>query len=182
MSVRPQIEIKEVEPGTRKAFWREAIVAWADSGLAQVEFCHLRGLELDTFRRYRTRLTRPAKRTGRSHRALVPSTRLPAVREAVPEFVEVQLPKVSSGLRLGSVDMLSCESLILRTHWVMVVMDQFTRRIIRFAVQAASTVQPSAACSTRFWHTRILVRVTSAPTMIHSSYFIAGKPISRILE
>ena len=29
-----------------------------------------------------------------------------------------------------SVDLLRCESLILRTHWVIVVMDQFTRRII----------------------------------------------------
>lgn len=74
MPVRPQIEIKEVEPGTCEAFWREAIVAWTASGLAQEEFCRLRGLELDTFRRYRTRLTRPAKRTGRSHRVLIPNT------------------------------------------------------------------------------------------------------------
>jgi hypothetical protein len=34
-----------------------------------------------------------------------------------------------------SVDLFCCESLILKTHWVMVVMDQFTRRIIGFAVQ-----------------------------------------------
>ena len=37
---------------------------------------------------------------------------------------------------LWSVDLFRCESLILRTHWVMVVMDQFTRRIIGFAVQS----------------------------------------------
>ena len=36
---------------------------------------------------------------------------------------------------LWSVDLFRCESLILRTHWVMVVKDQFTRRIIGFAVQ-----------------------------------------------
>jgi transposase InsO family protein len=36
---------------------------------------------------------------------------------------------------LWSVDLFRCESLILRTHWVMVVIDQFTRRIIGFAVQ-----------------------------------------------
>ena len=30
--------------------------------------------------------------------------------------------------------MFCCESLTLRTHWVMVVMDQFTRRIIGFGV------------------------------------------------
>jgi putative transposase len=36
---------------------------------------------------------------------------------------------------LWSVDLFRCESLILKTHWVMVVMDQFTRRIIGFAVR-----------------------------------------------
>lgn len=37
---------------------------------------------------------------------------------------------------LWSVDLFRCESLILKSHWVMVVMDQFTRRIIGFAVYA----------------------------------------------
>ena len=37
---------------------------------------------------------------------------------------------------LWSVDLFRCESLILKTHWVMVVMDQMTRRIIGFAVHA----------------------------------------------
>ncbi len=37
---------------------------------------------------------------------------------------------------LWSVDLFRCESLILRSHWVMVVMDQFTRQIIGFAVHA----------------------------------------------
>jgi len=37
---------------------------------------------------------------------------------------------------LWSVDLFRCESIILRTHWVLVVMDQFTRRIIGFGVQA----------------------------------------------
>lgn len=36
---------------------------------------------------------------------------------------------------LWSVDLFRCESLILKSHWVMVVMDQFTRRISGFAVQ-----------------------------------------------
>ena len=35
---------------------------------------------------------------------------------------------------LWSVDLFRCESLTLKSHWVMVVMDQFTRRIIGFAV------------------------------------------------
>ena len=37
---------------------------------------------------------------------------------------------------LWSVDLFRCESLILKSHWVMVVMDQYTRRIIGFAVHA----------------------------------------------
>ncbi len=37
---------------------------------------------------------------------------------------------------LWSVDLFRCESLILKPHWVMVVMDQFSRRIIGFAVHA----------------------------------------------
>jgi transposase InsO family protein len=37
---------------------------------------------------------------------------------------------------LWGVDMFRCESLIHRPHWVMVVMDQFTRRIIGFPVHA----------------------------------------------
>jgi len=36
---------------------------------------------------------------------------------------------------LWSVDFFRCESLTLRSHWVMVVMDQFTRRIVGFAVR-----------------------------------------------
>ena len=35
---------------------------------------------------------------------------------------------------LWSIDLFRCESLSLRTHWVLVVMDQFTRRIIGFDV------------------------------------------------
>ena len=35
---------------------------------------------------------------------------------------------------LWSADLFRCESILLKTHWVLVVMDQFTRRIIGFAV------------------------------------------------
>ena len=35
---------------------------------------------------------------------------------------------------LWSVDLFRCESILLKTHWVLVVMDQFTRRIIGFGV------------------------------------------------
>jgi putative transposase len=37
---------------------------------------------------------------------------------------------------LWSCDLFRCESATLRTHWVLVVMDHFTRRVIGFGVQA----------------------------------------------
>ena len=46
---------------------------------------------------------------------------------------------------LWSVDLFRCESIRLQTHWVLVVMDQFTRRIIGFAVQAGD-VDGQALC------------------------------------
>ena len=36
---------------------------------------------------------------------------------------------------LWSIDLFRCESILLNTHWVLVVMDQFTRRIIGFGVE-----------------------------------------------
>ena len=46
---------------------------------------------------------------------------------------------------LWSLDLFRCESATLRTHWVLVVMDQFTRRIIGFGVHAG-TVNGVALC------------------------------------
>jgi len=46
---------------------------------------------------------------------------------------------------LWSVDFFRCESLILKSHWVMVVMDQFSRRIVGFAVHAG-VVDGSTVC------------------------------------
>jgi transposase InsO family protein len=37
---------------------------------------------------------------------------------------------------LWSIDLFRCESISLRTYWVLVVMDQYTRRIIGFGIQA----------------------------------------------
>ncbi|MCH8099003.1 MAG: transposase [Proteobacteria bacterium] len=45
---------------------------------------------------------------------------------------------------LWSVDLFRCESLILKSHWVMVVMDQFSRRIVGFAVHAGVLDGPVA--------------------------------------
>jgi len=38
---------------------------------------------------------------------------------------------------LWSVDLFRCESILLRSHWVMVVMDVFSRRIVGFGVERA---------------------------------------------
>jgi len=39
---------------------------------------------------------------------------------------------------LWSVDLFRCESALLRTHWILVVMDQYTRRIIGFGLHAGA--------------------------------------------
>ncbi len=44
---------------------------------------------------------------------------------------------------LWSVDLFRCESILLKSHWVMVVMDQYTRRIIGFGVQAGAVDGPA---------------------------------------
>jgi transposase InsO family protein len=44
---------------------------------------------------------------------------------------------------LWSIDLFRCESILLRSHWVMVVMDQYTRRIIGFAVHAGNVDGPA---------------------------------------
>jgi len=47
---------------------------------------------------------------------------------------------------LWSVDFFRCESISLKTHWVMVVMDQWTRKIIGFAVHAGELNGIVACC------------------------------------
>ena len=44
---------------------------------------------------------------------------------------------------LWSIDLFRCESILLKSHWVMVVMDQYTRRIIGFSVLAGNVDGPS---------------------------------------
>jgi transposase InsO family protein len=44
---------------------------------------------------------------------------------------------------LWSADLFRCESLALKSHWVMVVMDQCTRRIVGFAVHAGAPDGPA---------------------------------------
>jgi hypothetical protein len=44
---------------------------------------------------------------------------------------------------LWSIDLFRCESLILKSHWVLVVMDQYTRKIIGFGIHAGAVDGPS---------------------------------------
>ena len=53
---------------------------------------------------------------------------------------------------LWSVDLFRCESILLNSHWVLVVMDQFTRRIIGFGAHAGD-VDGLALC--RMFNTAI---------------------------
>jgi transposase InsO family protein len=46
---------------------------------------------------------------------------------------------------LWSIDLFRCDSATLRTHWVLVVIDQFTRRIVGFGIHAG-TVDGVALC------------------------------------
>ena len=39
---------------------------------------------------------------------------------------------------LWSIDLFRCDSILLKSHWVLVIMDQFTRRIIGFGVHAGN--------------------------------------------
>ena len=47
---------------------------------------------------------------------------------------------------LWSIDLFRCESLTLKSHWVFVVMDQCTRRIIGFGVHAGAVDGPALCC------------------------------------
>lgn len=47
---------------------------------------------------------------------------------------------------LWSIDLFRVESIHLRSHWVMVIMDQFTRRIIGFAVHAGQISGTDICC------------------------------------
>jgi len=77
--------------------------------------------------------------------------------------------------RLWSVDLFRVESILLRSHWLMLVTDVFTRRIIGFGVKPAEidgvsvfvgcSIAPSPASH---------YRNTSAPIMTRSFVFIAG--------
>ena len=47
---------------------------------------------------------------------------------------------------LWSIDLFRCESILLNSHWVLVVMDQFTRRVIGFGVHAGNVDGIALCC------------------------------------
>ena len=70
---------------------------------------------------------------------------------------------------LWSADLFRCESLTLRTHWVLVVMDQFTRRIVGFGIHRGIVDGPTL-CRTG---------VTLWQDSAHRSRFTSGLPSRR---
>ena len=75
--------------------------------------------------------------------------------------------------RLWSVDLFRCESIRLKSHWVMVVMDQFTRRIIGFGIQAGD-IDGAALC--RMFH-RAISRM-GVPKYLSSDH----DPLFRVID
>jgi putative transposase len=47
---------------------------------------------------------------------------------------------------LWSTDLFRCESILLKTHWVLVIMDQYTRRIIGFGIHAGDVDGIALCC------------------------------------
>ena len=66
---------------------------------------------------------------------------------------------------LWSIDLFRCESATLRSHWVLVVMDHYTRRIVGFGIHAG-TVDGRALCR-MFNHA---IRGLSRPTRLSSDH------------
>jgi putative transposase len=72
-------------------------------------------------------------------------------------------PRAHTKDSLWSIDLLRCESILLKSHWVLVVMDQFTRRIIGIGVHVGD-VDGAALCP--MFNTAILSR--GAPKYLDS--------------
>jgi hypothetical protein len=79
--------------------------------------------------------------------------------------------------RLWSVDLFRAESILLKSYWILVVMDVYSRRIVGFGPQRrTSTVSGSAGCSI-VQSPGSLYPVTFRRTMIRCFAFIAGERI-----
>jgi transposase InsO family protein len=51
-----------------------------------------------------------------------------------------------SGDSLWSVDLFRCESIVLRSYWVLVIMDRFTRRLVGVAVHCGTVTGADVCC------------------------------------
>ena len=78
---------------------------------------------------------------------------------------------------LWSLDLFRCESAVLRTHWVLVVMDHCTRRIVGFGVHRGVVDGVGCAGCSIARLDVIPRRPTSARTMIRCIGFINGRRI-----
>src|SRR5260370_9604464 len=75
--------------------------------------------------------------------------RQPGPKGPSVELIHAVVEDSRPSLPAGSTDLFRCESATLRSHWVLVVMDQYTRRIIGFDVHGErSMVSHSVVCST----------------------------------
>lgn len=79
---------------------------------------------------------------------------------------------------LWSLDLLRAESITLKTHWIMVVMDQYTRRIVGFAVHYGNVDAPQSASCSMKRPVETDGQKDSVPIMIHCFNTIGGKPTS----
>ena len=67
----------------------------------------------------------------------------PAPKGAVPSWLSFIGHTTDS---LWSVDLFRCESIVLRSYWVLVVMDQFTRRLVGFGVHCGAVTSADVCC------------------------------------
>ena len=77
---------------------------------------------------------------------------------------------------LWSIDLFRCESLSLRTHWVLVVMGQFTRRIIGFGIHCGAVDGPSLCSAFQRAKKGKRCRSISAGTTIRCIGSTNGRP------
>jgi transposase InsO family protein len=77
---------------------------------------------------------------------------------------------------LWSVDLFRCESIVLRSYWVLVVMDQFTRRLVGFGVHCGVLTGADVCRMLNAAFTDRAHRDISVPITIRSSRHTAGRP------
>ncbi len=105
--------------------------------------------------------------------------------QATPEIMALAGPTFIAHTKdsLWSIDLFRCESILLRSHWVLVIMDIFTRRIVGFGVERAriSTASRYVGCSiTPSLATSY--RSTSAPITFRFHRWLANLRVLKIEE